>query len=543
LSNMAGLPNSTVGGGIYNTASSDDTTVAGGQHNTASGPSSAVGGGAKNSAGGFATTVGGGYSNMVSGGYSFIGGGYNNNAGSLYGAIGGGYSNTVSGDYSFIGGGQLNIAGSTASAGGNTIGGGYSNTVRGTFNSYNTIGGGSGNTISGNMMGYNTIGGGTNNNASGQSSTIPGGEFNTASGDLSFAAGSHANTNNQLGAFVWGDASTSTNINATAPNQFIVRSAGGVGINTNSTVANALTVQGQVFAGSPWTSTPIEPFVSAGSASGLSLDDRAGLGNPRWVIYPNSGALRFFNDGFGDVVTITSNGKLTANGGFNGQCLQVSGNPFDLNTGWSCNMDVAEAFVSAERTAPGDLVALEPQTGAAPTVRKASHAYDNLLIGIVSQNPGLVFDNGQTHLAGDNSTLITEDKTVVALVGRVLANVSMENGPIAVGDPLTSASTPGAAMKAAHAGKIIGYALADVTRDGQALVLLQPGLYLPASDLATQAENTQLKERVVALDAQQATTEARLAALEQRTSAVSPAWLIGGGGVLVGLLLARRRNP
>ena len=48
----------------------------------------------------------------------------------------------------------------------------------------------------------------------------------------------------------------------------------------------------------------------------------------------------------------------------------------------------------------------------------------------------------------------------VALVGRVPVKISLENGTIAVGDPLTSASsTPGMAMKATRAGKILGYAL------------------------------------------------------------------------------------
>ncbi|MEZ4580943.1 MAG: hypothetical protein R3A10_04695 [Caldilineaceae bacterium] len=49
---------------------------------------------------------------------------------------------------------------------------------------------------------------------------------------------------------------------------------------------------------------------------------------------------------------------------------------------------------------------------------------------------------GETYLAGDNSNLISDDKTVVAMIGRVPAKFSLENGAIAVGDALTSASLP-----------------------------------------------------------------------------------------------------
>jgi hypothetical protein len=41
----------------------------------------------------------------------------------------------------------------------------------------------------------------------------------------------------------------------------------------------------------------------------------------------------------------------------------------------------------------------------------------------------------------------------------VPVKVSLENGPIKIGDPLTSASIPGVAMRASKAGKILGYAL------------------------------------------------------------------------------------
>jgi hypothetical protein len=77
----------------------------------------------------------------------------------------------------------------------------------------------------------------------------------------------------------------------------LIRANGGVGVNTTDTLASGLTVNGRVIAGG--TATGIagtEPFVSRGSASGLSLDDRTGGVDQRWVIYPNNGTLNFWTD-------------------------------------------------------------------------------------------------------------------------------------------------------------------------------------------------------------------------------------------------------
>src|SRR5262249_23936086 len=151
--------------------------------------------------------------------------------------------------------------------------------------------------------------------------------------------------------------------------------------------------------------------------------------------------------------TLDVNGKVHAAQGFNGTCGPNTANPV------VCNQDVAEAFAAAEATEPGDLVVLVPREHADPTVRRSSRPGDGPRVGVVSTSPGLVFDQGQTYLAGDNAHLITHEKTVVAVVGRVPVKISTERGSIAVGDPLAASSTPGAAMKATRAGQIVGYAL------------------------------------------------------------------------------------
>ncbi len=104
-----------------------------------------------------------------------------------------------------------------------TVGGGLQNWADG-FSS--TVGGGGTNLASGS---YSTVGGGGYNYASGVCATIPGGVFNTAS-SYAFAAGRRAKANH-TGAFVWAD-SQNADFSSTADNQFLIRAAGGVGINT-----------------------------------------------------------------------------------------------------------------------------------------------------------------------------------------------------------------------------------------------------------------------------------------------------------------------
>ncbi len=392
------------------------------------------------------STIGGGVGNIISGATvynSVIGGGAGNViSGSLArrSTIGGGWSNTASYQFVTIGGGAFNDASNTNAS----IGGGWDNNANGNAS---TIAGGSTNTANGagafigggGYDGSGTIGnqasgnassitGGYGNVASGAYATIPGGYQNEATLTDTFAAGNQAQALHQ-GTFVWAD-STDAAFVSTGNDQFLIRAAGGVGIGTNNPNA-ALDVSG----------------------------------------------------------TIRTNKTVTAYGGFAGQCLTNASPVFQANPSRTCNMDVAEGFASTELTAPGDLVTLVTSASNAPTVRKSSSAYDGLLIGVVSQNPGLIFDNGQTHLAGDNSKLITADKTVVALVGRVQVKVSMENGFIAIGDPLTSSSTPGVAMKATRAGKIVGYAMGIANANGTVLALVQPGYYLPSDQLATQTDS------------------------------------------------------
>jgi hypothetical protein len=69
----------------------------------------------------------------------------------------------------------------------------------------------------------------------------------------------------------------------------------------------------------------------------------------------------------------------------------------------------------------------------------------------------------------------------LALCGRVPVKVTLEGGPIRIGDYLTSSSRPGYAMRATAPGRVIGVALqpfdGDPGAEGKAIVLVNPHWY------------------------------------------------------------------
>jgi hypothetical protein len=157
---------------------------------------------------------------------------------------------------------------------------------------------------------------------------VPGGGFNAASGDYSFAAGHWAAANHE-GAFVWADTSADTEFASASTNVFLIRATNGVGIGTNDTLANGLTVNGQVIAGGVASGeTSTEPLVSRGSSSGVSMDDRTGGASQRWAIYPSGGVLYFWNN-TGNKLSIGTTGlvaiaTLGSGGGGNYLCRNAS---------------------------------------------------------------------------------------------------------------------------------------------------------------------------------------------------------------------------
>ncbi|HOW97468.1 MAG TPA: hypothetical protein P5567_06155 [Kiritimatiellia bacterium] len=203
--------------------------------------------------------------NRVSDHYGVVGGGMNNVAGdtgdtvsnSSFATVAGGSANTAYGAYSFIGGGAINqIFGASPYS---VIAGGYNNIARGTNA---TVGGGSLNEA---RRAGATIAGGENNYAEGPYAFIGGGRQNKANDSYSFSAGHRAESLHE-GSFVWADNSTPTAFASTSSNQFLIRAAGGVGINTNGPFTEALTVNGGIRA-----TGSVAAASFAGDGSGLTM--------------------------------------------------------------------------------------------------------------------------------------------------------------------------------------------------------------------------------------------------------------------------------
>jgi len=133
--------------------------------------------------------------------------------------------------------------------------------------------------------------------------------------------------------------------------------------------------------------------------------------------------------------------------------------------GWATgSYDFAEMFPSDDDLEAGDVVVFSSK---AQHVQKSHGTYDKRIAGIVSTRPGF--------LAGEQII----GHTPIALAGRVPTKVTTEGGSIAVGDPLTTSSTSGFAMKAVENGPIIGYALEPYSGSGdnKIIVFVDAGYY------------------------------------------------------------------
>jgi hypothetical protein len=156
----------------------------------------------------------------------------------------------------------------------------------------------------------------------------------------------------------------------------------------------------------------------------------------------------------------------TRTGTINEEIVDCTGSP---------RADYAEQFPVAEDIEYGDLVAtgerIVTTTDGDKIVQliKSSQPYQENIIGIISNNYDDFTSTGYNIKEEDNPM-------PVALSGRVLLKVSLENGPIAIGDPLTSSSEPGVAMKATKTGRVIGIALESYAGKGtgKAMVFLNP---------------------------------------------------------------------
>lgn len=156
-----------------------------------------------------------------------------------------------------------------ASGRASTLTGGENNTASGETA---VVTGGVGNTASG--LGSVALGG-TANTASGGHATTVGGRQNTASGEFAMAAGRRANAIHS-GTFVWADGQDA-DFASTAANQFNIRAAGGVGVNTSAEAGVGLKVAGRVKADTVDVTTLNVGTLQATSLTGYGTTPLGGI--------------------------------------------------------------------------------------------------------------------------------------------------------------------------------------------------------------------------------------------------------------------------
>jgi hypothetical protein len=258
-----------------------------------------------------------------------------------------------------------------------------------------------------------------------------------------------------FGCGVWGDSNQGYGVFATSATQNGVfgTSKGNDGIHGETTSQTHVGVSG--LNNSAWPCTAI----SGTSTNGHGTRGTNGAGSGK---SPNAGCGIWgdSNQGYGVYGTSKSGNA----GGFDGN-VTVTGT-LTANDVMLSGMDCAEEFDVATPAAlePGTVVVFNGEESISPSTEPYSKRVAGVISGAARYRPGIVL--GRSHSSG-------EGKAPVALVGRVYCKVDADYSPIAVGDLLTTSSTPGHAMKAADPlkgfGSVVGKALRPL-ESGQGLL-------------------------------------------------------------------------
>ena len=165
-------------------------------------------------------------------------------------------------------------------------------------------------------------------------------------------------------------------------------------------------------------------FRNTSSGVGLYVQTDSGSGN---IIEARSG--------FGDIdFRVARNGNVYAAGTF-------------VNGG----ADYAELLPGVAGLEPGEVLVI----GSDGLLNRSNQPYQTSVVGVYSTQPGFLAG------AGDENADLS-GQIPLAVMGVVPVKVTAENGPIQLGDLLSSSSTPGHAMRAGvdpEPGTIIGKAL------------------------------------------------------------------------------------
>ncbi|MGE3453798.1 MAG: hypothetical protein AB7O24_01665 [Kofleriaceae bacterium] len=272
---------------------------------------------------------------------------------------------------------------------------------------------------------------------------------------------------------------------------------------TDSTVANAgLRLSNREAGGGKHSWIIYQGAVGGGSGTvpnGLDIWEYGGAGcaggicKSRFQIKPATGdTILVPNGGNVGLGTLTPTNRLGVVGNIaaTGTIVGGVGSP-----------DLAENITASDATIEAaDVVAADPRGG--ERVVRSRRAYDSTVLGVISTKPGILTNAQRSDV--DASVSPDPSQRPIALAGRVPVKVTLEGGPIAPGDLLTTSSTPGHAMRAVEPwrGGLIGTALTSFAggKDGSVIVFLrvQAAPTMPAS---VDTEIQQLRDELRALRA------------------------------------------
>lgn len=247
------------------------------------------------------------------------------------------------------------------------------------------------------------------------------------------------------------------NITATSTTNTLI--ARGINIGNMSEAGNGFVTSTAIQIGSGWDTV----FNGSAITIGSSLD--------------TEGTLTFDATG-------SSGERVCQSGGGTGDGVSLNEARL-VDCSASGQADYAEMYPVASGITYADIVVLGTRT---VTTKKG----DQITEGVLSATPyqhqvvGIVSDNYEDPTSAGYNIREEDHPMPVALVGRVPVKVTDENGPIVIGDFLTTSSTPGHAMRATRKGRVIGVALAQFTgTEGTVMVQVMNTWYDPGTDTVT----------------------------------------------------------
>lgn len=281
---------------------------------------------------------------------------------------------------------------------------------------------GDGNAIAASTVGKGSAVAGSSASTDSSISAIRGDIISTSPGGFSSAVRGVNNGTGGLGIGVWGSqAGSGWGVYGVTPDGLGVygnASGGGTGVFANSN-----------------TGIGLQATSNSGIPASISITNITNNSNALQVNTSGSGHLAVFQASLTNVARISNTGAGYFNGGT-----------------FSAGADLAEIVPLADAVEAADVVEIDPSTP--DRFRLSTTAHNPLVAGVISTAPGVTLGADLNHDA---------PRPALALAGRVPVKVTLEGGPIAIGDALTASSTPGHAMRAPTSpvpGSVIGKALA-----------------------------------------------------------------------------------